>query len=185
MKRLINEAYIRENCHPFKSSLVILVQLPLWFTISLALRNMAGGFSGGLGGSVPEMTVGGAFWFPNLTLADPFYILPVLLGIVNLSIIEMNALTLREESKLFRSITYVFRGISLLMIPIAMTVPSAICLYWTTSSCFGLMQNILIKFPKARRLCRISLTPIESQTPFRDMNAAFRRKFTKNRGAPS
>lgn len=185
MKRLISEAYIRENCHPFKASLVILVQLPLWFTVSFALRNMAGGFSGGLGGSVPEMATGGALWFSNLTVVDPTCILPVVLGIVNLSIIEMNALTLREESKLFRSLTYVFRGISIFMIPIAMTVPSAICLYWTTSSCFGLMQNILIKLPKVRRFCRIPITPVESQTPFRDMRVAIRRKFKQKRDTSS
>lgn len=40
------EIYVRENCHPAKGSVLLLVQLPLWITMSLALRNMSGAFSG-------------------------------------------------------------------------------------------------------------------------------------------
>lgn len=40
--RLIKELYIRDNCHPFKASLVAWIQFPMWISISLALRNMSG-----------------------------------------------------------------------------------------------------------------------------------------------
>lgn len=42
MKRLVRELYIRDNCHPFKEYIMPWVQIPLWISISLALRNMAG-----------------------------------------------------------------------------------------------------------------------------------------------
>ena len=42
LKRIIRELYIRDNCHPLKASVVVLFQLPMWFSMSLALRNMAG-----------------------------------------------------------------------------------------------------------------------------------------------
>lgn len=41
LRRLISQLYIRDNCHPFKASLLVWVQLPLWISISLALRNLS------------------------------------------------------------------------------------------------------------------------------------------------
>ena len=42
MKRLVKDLYIRDNCHPMKTMLVAWLQLPMWFSMSFALRNMAG-----------------------------------------------------------------------------------------------------------------------------------------------
>ena len=42
MKKLIKDLYIRENCHPAKSSLVLWFQIPMWVCLSFALRNMSG-----------------------------------------------------------------------------------------------------------------------------------------------
>lgn len=41
LRRLVSQLYIRDNCHPFKSSLLVWVQLPLWVSFSLALRNLS------------------------------------------------------------------------------------------------------------------------------------------------
>ncbi|XP_067898000.1 cytochrome c oxidase assembly protein COX18, mitochondrial isoform X2 [Heterodontus francisci] len=41
LQRIISELYVRDNCHPFKASLLIWVQLPLWIFISVALRNLS------------------------------------------------------------------------------------------------------------------------------------------------
>lgn len=42
MKGLIKDLYIRDNCHPFKASVVMVVQIPMWICLSFALRNMSG-----------------------------------------------------------------------------------------------------------------------------------------------
>ena len=42
MKRLRRDMYIRENCHPAKTTVLAWVQIPMWVSLSLALRNMAG-----------------------------------------------------------------------------------------------------------------------------------------------
>ncbi|NXS56030.1 COX18 protein, partial [Brachypteracias leptosomus] len=39
LRRIITELYVRDNCHPFKATLLVWVQLPLWVCVSLALRN--------------------------------------------------------------------------------------------------------------------------------------------------
>lgn len=41
LRRLVSQLYIRDNCHPFKASVLVWVQLPLWLSLSLALRNLS------------------------------------------------------------------------------------------------------------------------------------------------
>ncbi|CAL8303229.1 unnamed protein product [Arctogadus glacialis] len=41
LRRIVSELYIRDNCHPFKASLLVWVQLPMWVSLSLALRNLS------------------------------------------------------------------------------------------------------------------------------------------------
>ena len=47
-------------------------------------------------------------------------------------------------------------------------------LYWTTSSAYGLTQNIFLQFPRVRRALRIPKTPSESKRPFQDLWALAR-----------
>ncbi|MEQ2216363.1 hypothetical protein XENOCAPTIV_015061 [Xenoophorus captivus] len=46
LRHLVSQLYIRDNCHPFKASLLVWVQLPLWVSLSLALRNLSLDHSG-------------------------------------------------------------------------------------------------------------------------------------------
>lgn len=41
LRHLVSQLYVRDNCHPFKASLLVWVQLPLWISLSLALRNLS------------------------------------------------------------------------------------------------------------------------------------------------
>lgn len=87
---------IRDNCHPAKATLVILFQIPLWITQSWAIRNLINVQPDPT--SIPaqlvaaEMTVGGFGWIPNLASFDHSWILPVTLGLINLTIIEVRYL---------------------------------------------------------------------------------------------
>lgn len=48
LRRIVSQLYVRDNCHPFKASVLVWVQLPLWISLSLALRNLSLGQSGKL-----------------------------------------------------------------------------------------------------------------------------------------
>ncbi|GAB6018669.1 hypothetical protein CHUAL_000345 [Chamberlinius hualienensis] len=161
---------VRENCHPFKASVVIWIQIPVWIAISFALRNIV------YGGATKDgfinylsMATEGTLWFSNLTLPDPLFVLPVLLGAINLTIVEFHALKATNPGKLQKTITWVFRGLSVVMIPIAATVPSCLALYWVTSSCVGLLHNVLLVSPKVRKLCGIPSVKGDSLTPYSDI----------------
>ncbi|XP_042372637.1 cytochrome c oxidase assembly protein COX18, mitochondrial [Plectropomus leopardus] len=120
LRRIVSQLYIRDNCHPFKASVLVWVQLPLWISLSLALRNLS------LDQSAlrSELAAGGALWFADLTSPDSTWILPVCLGLVNLLIVEVFSLQRLSPSRLQKVVTNVVRAFSVLMVPVAATVPS-------------------------------------------------------------
>ncbi|XP_049584198.1 cytochrome c oxidase assembly protein COX18, mitochondrial isoform X2 [Syngnathus scovelli] len=116
LRRLVSQLYVRDNCHPFKASLLVWVQLPLWIGLSLALRNLCAPHSL----LHTSLATGGTLWFPDLTSPDSTWLLPLALGLTNLFIVERS-----NVSSVHKAVTNAMRMLSLLMIPIAAGVPSA------------------------------------------------------------
>nr|XP_061793354.1 cytochrome c oxidase assembly protein COX18, mitochondrial-like [Nerophis lumbriciformis] len=150
LRRLMSELYVRDNCHPFKASVLVWVQLPLWISLSLALRNLSVQPSE----HQPSLATGGALWFPDLTLPDATWLLPISLGLTNLLIVELFARQMTTVSSVQKWVSNVMRGISILMIPIAANVPSSMVLYWLISSLVGLSHNLLLRAPAVRKVLR-------------------------------
>lgn len=181
MQRLVSELYVRDNCHPFKATVLVWIQLPMWIFMSVALRNFSTGAAHSevsAGFSVQEqLATGGVLWIPDLTALDSTWILPICIGAINLVIVEIVALQKVGMSRFQTGVTHFVRGISVLMIPIAATVPSSLVLYWFCSSFMGLSQNLLLRSPRFRQFCRIPLTKGDSDTPYKDLFAAFYTKY--------
>ncbi|CAJ1059293.1 cytochrome c oxidase assembly protein COX18%2C mitochondrial isoform X11 [Xyrichtys novacula] len=173
LRRLVSQLYIRDNCHPFKASLLVWVQLPLWISLSLALRNLSLDQSALHSG----LAAGGALWFPDLTTPDSTWILPVSLGLINLLIVEMFSLQRINPSRFQKIMTNFIRAISVLMIPIAATVPSSMALYWFVSSLVGFSHNLLLRSPTVHKVLRLKTQ--RSETPYRDLLSAFINKYWK------
>lgn len=110
--------------------MVILVgQIPLWIIQSVSIRNLLSMLPNpeDITAQIAytELTVGGFLWVPNLTQVDASFILPVALGVVNLAIIECQTRSRsRAPGKWQKITTNLFRGLSILMVPVACTVPS-------------------------------------------------------------
>lgn len=120
---------IKENCHPAKSMVILLGQIPLWIIQSMSIRNLISLMPNpdDITAQVAytELTVGGFLWIPNLTQVDASFILPVALGVINLTIIECQTrMRTRMPGKWQKITTNLFRGLSVLMVPIACTVPA-------------------------------------------------------------
>ncbi|XP_065541299.1 cytochrome c oxidase assembly protein COX18, mitochondrial [Lathamus discolor] len=176
LRRIITELYVRDNCHPFKATLLVWVQVPMWVCVSLALRNCS---VGATGSKVQEQfSAGGTLWFTDLTAPDSTWILPVSLGLVNLLIVEIFAAQKMKVSRFQKLITNFFRVVSVVMIPVAATVPSSMALYWLCSSFVGLSHNLLLRSPAFRRLCWIPRTKSETDTPYRDILSALATKYS-------
>lgn len=182
LKKQWNNLIIRDNCHPLKSTLLLWIQIPMWVFLSIALRNLTY--------MLPKQTIDaqiaynqlsieGFLWIPNLTDVDHSFILPVALGVLNLAITEIHVmLRINPETKFQKYITNLFRFLSIIMIPISAVVPSALCLYWTTSSVFGIFQNLLLISPKFKRFCKIPETSSEIKNPYEHLLLRIGQKFS-------
>ncbi|KAJ8954075.1 hypothetical protein NQ318_004380 [Aromia moschata] len=176
-----NNLVVRGNCHPFKASLLLWFQIPMWVSLSVALRNLVYMLPEQ---SIPakltfaELTVGGFGFVPNLTEVDSSLILPVALGIINLAIIELQVLSkVNPPTKLQKYLTNFFRGLSVFMVPIGASVPSCLVLYWTTSSTYGLIQNLVLLSPRVKRMCGIPKTTTELLEPYKQIADRIRTKY--------
>ncbi|XP_070693194.1 cytochrome c oxidase assembly protein COX18, mitochondrial [Pempheris klunzingeri] len=175
LRRIVSQLYVRDNCHPFKASALVWVQLPLWISISLALRNLSMDQSA----LQSDLAAGGGLWFPDLTLPDSTWILPVCLGLTNLFVVEVFSLQRVNPSRLQRFMTNFIRVFSVLMIPIAATVPSSMALYWFTSSLVGFSHNLFLRSPAVHKMLKLRTN--RSDTPYRDLLAAFINKYFKKK----
>jgi len=132
-KTKVKELYKRHDCHPYKTLAIPFVQIPLFIIVSMTIRAMAGSavlFLGDISHLIPleiGFETGGIEAIQsNLTLRDTTAFLPVMTGLCNLLNVELNAATVKEGAKLRKQvlITWVLRGVSLLIIPIGMQAPS-------------------------------------------------------------
>lgn len=180
VKNKWDELIQRENCHPAKGFIVLWTQIPLWISISAALRNLCYMLPPGHTNAEAiflQLTTGGFGWVVNLIDVDHYWIIPISVGLFNLTNIEvMSLMKMKEDTRLQKYLLYFMRFISIAMIPIATYVPSCICLYWASSSAFGLMQNLTLLSPKVRRLAGVPWTSTEREHPYRDLVAKFRAK---------
>ncbi|XP_071117534.1 cytochrome c oxidase assembly protein COX18, mitochondrial-like [Haliotis cracherodii] len=152
MKRLMHDIYVRENCHPLKGHVVQIVQLPVWLCMSFALRNMSGSVPAiGLESPVlcPELMTEGMLWFRDLTVPDPTFILPLSVGLINLIMLEMQ-FKLQTPTRLQKVAKNVWRGTTVILVPIAAIVPCSMCFYWACSSLFTFAQFLLLRHARVR-----------------------------------
>lgn len=176
LKRLVSELYVRDNCHPFKTSVLVWVQVPVWISLSLALRDLS------LDSSqlYPALAAGGALWFKDLTVPDSTWILPVLLGFTNILLVELASLQRPVSSKSQRLILNTFRAIAVLMVPVAAHVPTCMSLYWFCSSLVGLGHNLFLRSTLVQRLLRVQT---KSRSPYKDLYSAFVSKYYRKTGS--
>ena len=86
------------------------------------------------------------------------------------------------RQKLFNSdnIGNFFRIYSIMMIPLASLVPSAVALYWATSGVTGIAINLLLLSPKLRNIVRIpQVEKEESKTPYIDLSNNIKARWAK------
>ncbi|XP_023252580.1 mitochondrial inner membrane protein OXA1L [Seriola lalandi dorsalis] len=137
----------KHDVNPLRGFLVPLVQAPVFVSFFIALRKMAYL-------PVPSMQTGGLFWFPDLTAADPFYILPIAVTGTMFFILELGAESGIDNPNL-RAMKTVFRIMPLVILPLTINFPTAVFTYWLTSNCFSLGQVALLRHPLVRDRLRI------------------------------
>ncbi len=117
--------YAEHGANPMSGCLPILVQIPIFIAlynvlmVTVELKN------------VPFL------WIPDLSDKDPYYILPVLMG---LSMIAQQWIT-PSSDKNQKIIMYIMAGIFTFMF---MNFPAGLVLYWLTNNILGILQSFII-----------------------------------------
>ncbi|XP_015793492.1 cytochrome c oxidase assembly protein COX18, mitochondrial-like [Tetranychus urticae] len=162
-KKKSTQIYLDNNVHPGQRVVLIFFQFPFWITMSSSLNNLC---------VRPyflndplvhnQFFTGGAAWFKDLTIADPYYVMPILFFVSIFSSIKFTELIKNQnrpvnvtETKFERYFMYFLKGWLLVLLGLSTVTPSGCVLYWATSAACGTLHHYLLSFPKVRRICRI------------------------------
>uniref|UniRef100_A0A1I7YID9 Mitochondrial inner membrane protein COX18 n=1 Tax=Steinernema glaseri TaxID=37863 RepID=A0A1I7YID9_9BILA len=165
--RLITEKvneYMQENrLQASRIQNLKMFTVPVWIFSSFAIRNI---ISSDFHPSIP-----GALWLNDLLLPDPYFVLPVAVGIFGFLNLFSQRLIYPVRMSNFRTKTYdyLLAFFTLFAVRIMMDLPACISLYWLTVSTTGMAQAMILRHPKVKSLLGIQRLPTDSRTPLRDL----------------
>lgn len=98
----------------------------------------------------PSFATEGALWFPDLLVPDPHLTLPFILSftlLANITHVEWTARKLGTKPTAFRRrLGNAFKIVAIAVGPLTLSMPSAIHVYWISSSLFALGYNALMNW---------------------------------------
>jgi YidC/Oxa1 family membrane protein insertase len=139
----IMELYRKRKVNPMAGCFPVLLQLPIWFSLYASLSS-----------NVELFHAPFALWWQDLSSPDPFFILPVALGVLMFVQQKMSPATGMDP---------VQQKVMLYMMPAMITsfmlfLPAGLCLYMFTNSALSIAQQRMIEVQLAKK----SATPPQS-----------------------
>ena len=124
--------------NPLGGCLPILLQMPIIIGIFYVVRKFGGDPLRDVPPEYPSFHTGGLFWFENLSVYDPYLILPILSAVTMLASMEITNKSMEPQQR------WLMR-----LMPIGITVflwrfPAGLFVYWITSNLVTLVQNYVI-----------------------------------------
>ncbi|KAF8372845.1 cox-18 [Pristionchus pacificus] len=142
-----------------------MASVPVWMFSSFAIRNIIS--------SDFHPSIAGGLWVPDLLMPDPYFIIPVSVGIVGF-------LNLWSQRKIYPAIGHrspmaiksydaLLAFFTCFAVHIMTQMPACIPLYWLSISVTGFAQAQLLRHPKVKKILGIQSLPTDSATPLRDI----------------
>lgn len=157
------QLYREFGCQNWKVLLLPVVQIPVFCAMSLALRTLVG-FDLSAETEFGNLDAARFLWFRNLVEPDPWGVLPLVIGALSLSNVEMNAKAAvasspagisagkavywqRQTSKpsVAAALANISRVGSIVFMAIGFQAPLALQLYWMSSNLFSFVQNVVLE----------------------------------------
>lgn len=136
-----------KRCSPWGSMVVFpLVLPPVILSIFGAIYNVTQ--------STPSMMSEGLWWFPDLTLADPTYLLPVLSAATWLLNVEAGAGVFYHSSARAQ---FLVRTGATLGWALSAPMPSGVFVFWLTSNLFAVARGYVTRLDSVRKALDIPL----------------------------
>jgi YidC/Oxa1 family membrane protein insertase len=134
------------DVNPFSSMAAPFVQLPIFMGMFFGLRKMPD-----YNEFIPLLQTEGLWWFPDLTAADPYYILPAMSAATMLASVELGKAQMMASGQQGETMVNVFRALSIVMVPAVASFSSALNLYWVTNNTFTALQAGLFQIKGVRK----------------------------------
>lgn len=122
------ELYKKYNVNPFSGCLTLIIQMPIFFALYQILTN--------------AISLKGApfiLWIKDLSEKDPYYVLPILMGVTSIILSKIQQTATDPQSKM---LMYLMPA---LFVIIFISLPSGLVLYWLTFNILGILEALLIK----------------------------------------
>jgi YidC/Oxa1 family membrane protein insertase len=126
----IMKLYQDRQINPFGSCFPLLVQMPIFITMFYVIR--------GFGETHESFTSGGLLWFQDLSVQDPYYILPILSAVTMLAASEITSKHIDPQQR------WMMRVLPVVFTVFLLNFPAGLFMYWITSNLVTLVQNYLI-----------------------------------------
>ena len=148
--------YQERKVNPLGGCFPLLIQMPIFITMYYVIRSFDQ--------THPSFSSGGILWFKDLTVADPYYILPVLSAVTMLAASEITSKNVDPQQR------WLMRLLPVVFTIFLLNFPAGLFMYWITSNLVTLVQNYLIYNHGPGR--KAPAAPDEKQTPRDTTNAA-------------
>ncbi|WP_095225067.1 membrane protein insertase YidC [Helicobacter sp. 12S02634-8] len=122
------QLYKKHGANPMGGCLPLILQIPVFFAIYRVLYN-----------AVELKSAGWILWIHDLSVMDPYFVLPLLMGISMYihQVLTPNTIADPMQARIFKLLPVVF---TLFLI----TFPAGLVLYWTVNNIFSIIQQLLI-----------------------------------------
>lgn len=124
--------------NPLGGCLPILLQMPIIIGIFYVVRRFGGDPARDVAPEYPSFREGGILWFENLSVMDPYLILPILSAVTMLASMEITNKSMEPQQR------WLMRLMPLGITFFLWRFPAGLFVYWITSNIVTLVQNYTI-----------------------------------------
>ncbi|WWC65822.1 uncharacterized protein I303_108444 [Kwoniella dejecticola CBS 10117] len=151
------------NVNPMRALLLPAIQLPIFLTFFNIVRGLANL-------PLPQLKEGGIGWVTDLTMADPYYILPLTSLLFTNLVFKygadgMGAAQKSQSPERTAHIKNFIQMTTFASLPIVSYFPAAILFYWTFSTGFTLLQSVILRQQVVKTLLGIPTPPVVPPPP--------------------
>ena len=132
----MQKVWKKYDVNPVKSFAPILINAPVFISFFFAISKMAQG--------VPSFESGGPSMYPDLSMADPTYSLPILSSLTFLASVELGAVEGMQTSQ-SAQMKWFLRALAVAMVPLTASFPQGVFVYWITSNIFSGFQTSITR----------------------------------------
>ncbi|XP_018351155.1 PREDICTED: mitochondrial inner membrane protein OXA1L [Trachymyrmex septentrionalis] len=166
--------YIKTNNISFFQNIMMpLVQAPIFISFFFGLKQMANL-------PVESLKDGGFLWLKDLTVYDPYYIMPILTSVTMFITIELG--TDGTNIHAMGAMRHVIRVLPFVALPFMMHFPGAILIYWLATNTVSLIQTGFLKIPYVKKAVNMPTFIIHSKKgstkSFKDFTNEIKQSYT-------